>query len=128
MNMKTILLSLLTTAVLFSAAGTVNAQYRATGADGITASPKARELMSASKAAASSATATMACPTCKDSVTTRTDWTARGANKPTVTIVKHLCEGCATSTTTTGHGKAAKTSVEHSCTSGANSSCCSSRS
>jgi hypothetical protein len=114
---------------LFSFVATTQAQYTATGADGITASPKARELIDrqtgVSTAPAAPAKA-MACAQCKDEYVTRTDLTARGVNKPTVTAVRHLCGGCETSWVVTGSGKTQKSTAVHSCTAGETSgaSCC----
>lgn len=68
----------------------------------------------------------MSCPKCKDEYSKRVDWSARGINKPTVLVVKHLCAGCDTTITTEGHGKAKRDVVTHKCTScgAAESSCC----
>jgi len=69
----------------------------------------------------------MSCPKCKDEYSTRVDWSARGAHKPSVLVTKHLCDGCDTTITTVGRGKQAKEVVVHKCTScGADSlACCS---
>lgn len=68
----------------------------------------------------------MDCAKCKDEVTQKVDRSARGANKPLVTVAKHLCESCATTIGVTGHGKAKRNVVNHSCGScgGATASCC----
>ncbi len=67
----------------------------------------------------------MSCPMCKDEVLKTKDWAARGANKPYVTIVRHLCAGCSDTITVTGHGKAKQNIVMHKCTScGAESLAC----
>ena len=102
---------------LFAFAGSAPAQYKAVGDDGIAASPKLRELIDARKSAQPAPTAVepMACPKCKTGVTRRVDWTARGANKPTVLIAKHLCERCDTTISTTGQGKASRDVVTHGC-------------
>lgn len=57
----------------------------------------------------------MTCANCKDVFVRHVDRTARGAYKPTVVVVKHLCESCATTWTTVGHGKAQKRVATHTC-------------
>lgn len=67
----------------------------------------------------------MPCAKCKDEATRRVDWSARGANKPTILVSKHLCEGCGTTISVSGHGKAKQDLVTHKCTScGAESLAC----
>lgn len=99
----------------------VLAQYKPTGDDGITASPKLRERLDErhrnEAITAEPQIAKMPCPKCTNSVTTRVDYTARGANKPTIQVVTHLCDGCETSITTAGTGKHASDVVSHKCTS-----------
>jgi hypothetical protein len=69
----------------------------------------------------------MSCGRCKNEYVTRTDWTARGANKPTITVASHLCGGCGNEWVVSGHGKAKISTAAHTCTScGAESlACCS---
>lgn len=69
----------------------------------------------------------MSCAKCKDEYVTRTDWTARGANKPSITVANHLCGGCGNEWVVSGHGKAKTNAAVHKCTScGAESlACCS---
>ena len=69
----------------------------------------------------------MSCAKCKDEYVKRVDWTARGANKPTITVARHLCEGCGNNWVVSGHGKAKTSTASHTCTScGAESlACCS---
>jgi len=57
----------------------------------------------------------MNCPMCKDELMTRTDYTARGAIKPTVTVATHACKMCGTQLKTVGVGKSAKTIAIHGC-------------
>ncbi len=57
----------------------------------------------------------MSCPKCKTEWSSRIDYTARGANKPTVWVAKHLCEGCDTTIAVVGHGKAKHDVVTHKC-------------
>ena len=69
----------------------------------------------------------MSCAKCKDESVRRIDWTARGAIKPTITVARHLCEGCGNEWVVSGHGKAKTAAAIHKCTScGAESlACCS---
>ena len=71
----------------------------------------------------------MACGACKSEFIQTVDWTARGANKPTVLIERHLCSGCVTTIGVAGVGKAKHDVVNHKCTScGAESlACCSTK-
>ena len=71
----------------------------------------------------------MACAKCKDEYVSSVDRTARGANKPTVVVAKHLCTGCGTEWTVVGHGKAKQDIATHKCGScGAEiAGCCSTR-
>jgi hypothetical protein len=71
----------------------------------------------------------MSCLKCKDEYSTRVDWSARGAHKPTVLVARHLCDGCDTTIATVGHGKQARDVATHKCTScGAESlACCSTK-
>jgi hypothetical protein len=129
MNMKTnkALIAVFASVTLFSAA-VVNAQYKAMGADGITASPKLRETIDrlAPSTPAPNTQSVMACPTCRDEYTTRVDTTAKGSIKPTVVIAKHLCDGCKTTIKTVGVGKASGSVVEHKCAAGtaSDANCC----
>jgi len=68
----------------------------------------------------------MSCPKCKTEWTSRIDYTARGATKPTIWAGKHLCEGCDTIISVVGHGKTNHDVVSHKCTAcGAlDASCC----
>ncbi len=110
--------------------GPAQAQYKAVGDDGIAASPKHRERLNEYKRNHSPAPAPavipqMACPKCKDKVTQKVDYTARGANKPVITVSTHLCEGCGTDWAVVGHGKAKQSVATHKCTScGAESLAC----
>ena len=123
------LIALLTSIALFSITAAANAQYKATGTDGVTASPKLREMINsrAGLAAVPAAPAeAMSCSSCKDEYTTRTDATARGAFKPTVRVVTHLCAGCETTVKTIGVGKASTSVATHKCNTGPanDANCC----
>ena len=65
--------------------------------------------------AAPGAPVVMQCPHCKDQISVRTDYTARGANKPKVTVSTHLCDQCGTKLVRVGHGKQGVTLREHTC-------------
>jgi len=75
----------------------------------------------------------MACPKCKDILTTQPDVTSRGLGArslvaggvPTQTVARHLCDGCGVDWTISGHGKAKVAVANHKCTScGAESLAC----
>ncbi len=107
---------------LFAFTSPALAQYKATGDDGITASPKHRERLNEYKSnrtptPAPAESPQMACAMCKDKVTSRIDYSARGANKPTIRVVTHLCESCGTDWAVVGHGKAKQSVASHKCTS-----------
>ena len=94
------------------------AQYRATGDDGITASPKVRQALieqGAAKSVVADTSKPTACANCKNEYLTREDWTVKGLIKPKVTSVKHLCPGCETSVSVIGGGKAKHDVVTHKC-------------
>ena len=135
--MKTInktLIAALAGIAMFAFTSPVLAQYKPTGDDGITASPKVRALLDERKARLNTAVATVAsmpCPKCKDVWVTQVDSFAKPAKvmtsqfKPTVSTVKHLCDSCDTTITTVGSGKQAKNVATHKCTScGAESLAC----
>lgn len=81
---------------------------------------------------AESKTVPMSCPKCQDVVKQVPDRSAKGGQilmaggRPTKPVVQHLCEGCSTTLSVVGHGKAKQQVAEHTCTScGADSkSCC----
>ena len=80
----------------------------------------------AAPAVQTDASTPMSCPKCKTEWSSRIDYTARGANKPTVWVAKHLCEGCDTTIGVVGHGKSKHDVVTHKCSAcGApNAGCC----
>jgi hypothetical protein len=57
----------------------------------------------------------MSCPMCKDEISTRVDTSVRGAIKPTVISVRHLCARCDTTVKVLPTGKNAATTVTHTC-------------
>lgn len=68
--------------------------------------------------------AAMACPKCKDVRGTRSTPLGKGAFVKTEAYTQHLCDGCKTTTSMVGMGKAARTEYKHTCSVGANASCC----
>ena len=111
-------------------ASSAQAQYNASSDDGIVASPKHRQALDEYKrnhtpTPVPAESPQMACAMCKDKVTSRIDYSARGANKPTIRVVTHLCESCGTDWAVVGHGKAKQSVASHKCTScGAESLAC----
>ena len=106
---------------LFAFSSPVLAQYKSTGDDGITASPKLRERLddwnrSHSPAPKPAEIPQMACAKCTDKMIRKVDWTARGANKPTILVATHQCEGCGTDWKVVGQGKAKQSIATHKCT------------
>src|SRR5436190_21600601 len=137
MKMKTNRTSIITRAsltltIIASFTLLANAQYKATGDDGITASPKLRVQLDESKGVSNAGTpsgpTSMACAQCKTEVSRRVDWTARGQNKPEVLVANHLCKGCETTISVAGFGKAKHDVATHKCTAcgSAELACCTS--
>jgi len=116
-NMKTTTILMAATLGMALFAGAAYAQLKATGNDGITASPKLRERLAAEAGIPAQPVALAAhrCALCQDEYTTRVDQTAKGVIKPAVLFVKHLCPGCETTTSVQGQGKAAQNVVMHQC-------------
>jgi hypothetical protein len=122
--------------VAFMATGSANAQYKPTGDDGITASPRLRAQLNERKASATLATtstAAMACAKCQDGWVAVRDTNGKGLGARTLIgqttklVVKHLCDGCGTDWNVAGNGKAKQAVASHNCTGcGAeNLACCS---
>ena len=121
---------------MFAFAGPVLAQYKPTGDDGITASPKARAHLDERRARLNTAPATVAsmpCPKCKDKSVNVRKAHFKGAEAlaaggvPTEKVARHLCAGCESTIQTVGFSKQTKHDVViHKCTScGAElASCC----
>ena len=118
-----------------AAAASANAQYKPTGDDGITASPKVRQQLNdrtAPLVPVVAATPAMSCPKCKDAWVALPDTSPKGlgaralVGQATIRVAKHLCEGCATDWSQAGTGKATHTVAAHKCTAcGAeNLACC----
>lgn len=122
----------------FMAVAPANAQYKPTGDDGITASPKLRAQLDERRGRAISVSATevsMACSKCKDTWIAQADTNSRGLGartlmgQTTMRVAQHLCEGCGTEWATKGTGKATVTVASHKCSGcGAeNLACCSTK-
>jgi hypothetical protein len=107
----------------FAAVVPASGQYKPTGADGITASPKARAQLNERKAPTTLVSATapaMGCPKCKDAWVAQADPSAKGGRvlmgQTTKLVARHLCEGCGADITTTGVGKSKQAVAAHNCT------------
>ncbi|ODU23876.1 MAG: hypothetical protein ABS95_02895 [Verrucomicrobia bacterium SCN 57-15] len=128
----TTIMAALAGVALFAFSSPVFAQgYKPTGDDGITASPRLRQQLddwhrNHSPAPTPAEIPQMACPKCTDKVTSRIDYSARGANKPVIRVVTHQCEGCGTDWKIVGVGKGKQSVATHKCSScGAeNLACC----
>ena len=122
--MKTInktLIAALAGIALCSFAGPVQAQYKATGEDGITASPKQRQYLNEIKtqkeaeALKPGDTIAMVCAKCK-SVMVHNVTTEKGHIKVMTVGEKHLCPGCNTYIKVAGEGKRGpKDELKHVC-------------
>ena len=119
-----------------AAVAPANAQYRATGDDGITASPKARAQLDerrARSASAVTAETAMSCTKCQDIWVAQADTNSKGSGsrallgQATRLVVKHKCDGCGTEWSVAGTGKTKQAVATHKCTGcGAeNLACCS---
>lgn len=106
-----------------------NAQYKPTGADGITASPKLRQFLDEyhrnhSPAPKAAEIPKMACPKCTDFTFAIPDLEPRGLGARTLMaggtpmkwITSHNCIGCGTEWKIVGHGKAKQSIATHTCT------------
>ena len=108
--------STLALAVAVGFIGSVQAQYKPTGADGITASPRGRQALEESRRAGAPLSAKpMACVSCDDKLVARVDHSARGPNQSTDKVALHLCTTCVTTAKATGVGKAQVEVANHGC-------------
>ena len=103
-------------------ASTTRAQYKPVGDDGITASPKVRQMLNERNASATPVVAVapaMACPKCADVLTTEINRQAKGgqalAGTATHKVAKHACSACETKLTAAGAGKAKHIVPTHRC-------------
>ncbi len=117
-------------------AGTAQAQYKPTGDDGITASPRLRQQLDERKARtapAVAATRSMACPKCQDTWVSQPDTNPKGVGarvlmgKTTKLAAQHQCRGCGVDWSIVGTGKLRHSVAIHKCSeSGSeNLACCS---
>ena len=123
----------------FTAVAPANAQYRPTGDDGITASPKLRQQLDERKARTTTLVATavpsMACPKCKDTWVTQTDTNPKGLaartlmGQTTKRVAQHLCAGCGVDWSVAGTGKGKHAVATHKCSGcgSENLACCSTK-
>ena len=117
----------------FMAVAPASAQYKPTGNDGITTSPKVRAQLDERKARTTLVSApAMACAKCKDAWVAKSDTHSKGAGarsligQNTKLVVRHLCEACGAEIATAGAGKAKYAVVAHTCNGcgSANLACC----
>jgi hypothetical protein len=129
---------------MFAFASPVLAQYKGTGDDGITASPKFRQFLDEYNRNHSPApppvaeAAKMPCAKCVDVVAIVPDVTSRGLGAraltshgtPTKTVTSHLCTGCGTDWKFVGMGKTRHGFATHTCSAcgSENLACCSTNS
>jgi hypothetical protein len=105
-----------------------NAQYKPTGDDGITASPKLRQFLNEyhrnhSPAPKPVEIPQMTCPKCTDFTWAIPDMEPRGLGARTLMaggtpmkwVTDHMCTGCGTKWETKGVGKAMKSVAIHTC-------------
>jgi NMD protein affecting ribosome stability and mRNA decay len=122
----------------FTAVAPASAQYKPTGDDGITASPKVRAMLDERKArttTVSAAVPAMACPKCKDTWVAQADTDSKGLGartlmgKTTKLVARHLCDGCGVDWAIAGTGKAKHAIATHKCSScgSENLGCCSTK-
>lgn len=131
MKMNRTLIATLTGIAMLSFVGSVSAQYKATGDDGITASPKVRQMLNERiagtevKTLKHGGTTAMACAKCK-SVPFRNVTTEKGRIKNVTVGEKHVCPGCTTTIEVAGVGKGKHDVVKHVCTTPGDAStlCC----
>jgi hypothetical protein len=120
----------------FMAAAPANAQYKPTGDDGVTASPRLRAQLDERKTTTTPVSTTvpsMACAKCKDAWVAQAETSSKGSGARTLmgqttkSVMQHLCGGCGTEWSTAGNGKAKLAVANHKCSScGAeNLACCS---
>ena len=135
-NMKTNLLCAIITAVAaLTFASAAYGGYNPVGADGITASPRLRQMLN--ERPASVGTATVAapaktCPKCADVRTVKVSPQAKGSEMMMgvkQVSYRHACIGCDTKLNVVGEGKAKHQVATHNCTAkiANNLDCCASK-
>jgi hypothetical protein len=106
-----------------AATGAANAQYKPTGDDGITASPKLRQQLDERRArlAAVAVLPSMSCPKCQDTWVTQADTRSKGSGSRALMgqtaqrVAKHLCDGCGMDWKVAGTGKGKHEVATHKC-------------
>jgi hypothetical protein len=121
----------------FAFTSSANAQYKPTGDDGITASPKVRQVLNERKASLASAKTValpaMSCPKCADVRTVQRNPQAKGgqilAGTANQVVFKHTCTACDVKWTVVGGGKGKHSVATHTCTADVpnNLTCCASK-
>ncbi len=112
-----------------------SAQYRPTGNDGITASPRLRLRLDEAKGTLTAPKATasvMPCPKCKDEWVAHVNTEPKGIGARTLMghraklVVEHLCTGCGADWSVVGTGKGKHAVAIHTCSNcgSANLACC----
>ena len=121
--MKTNLLCTITTAVAALAFATAAyGGYTPVGADGITASPRLRQMLNerpASVGTAAAAAPTMTCPKCADVPTVKVSPQAKGSEimmGVKQVSYRHACNACETKFNVVGKGKTKHLFATHNCT------------
>ena len=134
--MKTNLLCTITTAVAaLTFATAAYGGYTPVGADGITASPRLRQMLNERPASVNTAAAVapaMTCPKCAEVRTVKVSPQAKGSEimmGVKQVSYRHACVDCVTKLTVVGEGKAKHLVATHNCTAkiANNLDCCASK-
>jgi len=124
-NMKITNKLLITATIAFGILTTsANAQYKPTGDDGITASPKLRAQLNERKASTTTtatSASTMACLKCTDILVPVKATDSKVGSRALLgkgpdRVAKHACATCVTTISVTGTGKATHNVATHTCT------------
>jgi hypothetical protein len=137
-KMNNTLIAALAGLALALVASSAQAQYKPTGDDGITASPKVRQQLDERRARTTPVAAvvpSMACPKCKDTWVVQADKNSKGLGartlmgKTTKLVAQHLCGGCGVDWAIAGTGKAKHAVAAHKCSGcgSENLACCSTK-
>ena len=114
-----------------------NAQYKPTGDDGITASPRLRQQLDERRRAQTPTTSTtpssMACAKCQDILVSQPNTESKGVGARAMTgnttklVAQHKCAGCGVDWSIEGTGKAKRSVATHKCSGcgSENLACCS---
>lgn len=130
--------SLFTVAIVAAVGGVAHAQYKPTGDDGITASPRLRQQLDERRARTSARAVEvpkMACSKCQDTMVSVRNTESKGVGARTLMgnttklVAQHSCAGCGVDWAVVGTGKAKQSVATHKC-SGCGSeilACCSAK-